>query len=81
MPGTATVATDVGVDGDALRGAGVVLDPRGLDDQLRLAIRALIEMPWLAAPLGAAARERVVERYSLERNVDALVDIYRELAA
>ncbi|HYW22723.1 MAG TPA: glycosyltransferase family 4 protein [Terriglobales bacterium] len=79
--GTATVATDVGVDGDALRGAGVVLDPRGLDDQLRLAIRALIEMPWLAAPLGAAARERVVERYSLERNVDALVDIYRELAA
>jgi glycosyltransferase involved in cell wall biosynthesis len=79
--GAATVATDVGVDGDALRGAGIVLDPRGLDDQLRLAIRELIEMPWLAAPLGEAARERVVERYSLERNVDALVDIYRELAA
>ena len=79
--GTATVATDVGVDGDALRGAGIVLDPRGLEDQLRLAIRELIEMPWLAGPLGEAARERVVERYSLERNVDALVDIYRELAA
>jgi glycosyltransferase involved in cell wall biosynthesis len=79
--GAATVATDVGVDGDALRGAGIVLDPRGLDDQLRLAIRELIEMPWLAAPLGRAARERVVERYSLERNVDALVDIYRELVA
>ena len=79
--GAATVATDVGVDGDALRGAGVVLDPRGLDDQLRLVIRELIEMPWLASPLGVAARERVVERYSLERNVDALVDIYRELVA
>lgn len=79
--GAATVATDVGVDGDALRGAGVVLDPRGLDDQLRLAIRQLIEMPWLAARMGRAARERVVERYSLERNVDALVDIYRELVA
>jgi glycosyltransferase involved in cell wall biosynthesis len=79
--GAATVATDVGVDGDALRGAGIVLDPRGLDDQLRLALRELMEMPWLAAPLGRLARERVVERYSLERNVDALVDIYRELTA
>jgi glycosyltransferase involved in cell wall biosynthesis len=79
--GAATVATDVGVDGDALRGAGIVVDPRGLDEGLRLALRELIEMPWLAAPLGEAARERVVERYSLERNVDALVDIYRELVA
>ena len=79
--GAATVATDVGVDGDALRGAGIVLDPRGLDDQLRLALRELMEMPWLAAPLGRLARERVVERYSLERNVDALVDIYGELTA
>jgi len=79
--GAATVATDVGVDGDALRGAGIVLDPRGLDDQLRLALRELMEMPWLAAPLGRLARERVVERYSLERNVDALVDIYQELTA
>ncbi len=79
--GAATVATDVGVDGDALRGAGIVLEPRGLDDQLRLAIRQLIEMPWLAKPLGEAARRRAVERYSLERNVDGLVEIYRELVA
>lgn len=79
--GAATIATDVGVDGDALRGAGVVLDPRRLEEQLRLAVRMLIEMPWLAAPLGEAARRRVVERFSLERNVDALVDVYRELVA
>jgi glycosyltransferase involved in cell wall biosynthesis len=77
--GTATVATDVGVDGDALRGAGIVLDPRGLEEQLRLAIRELMEMPWLAGRLGEMARRRVEERYSLERNVDALIAIYREL--
>src|SRR5262249_36870662 len=77
--GAATVATDVGVDGDALRGAGIVLDPRKLEDQLRLAIRELIELPWLARPLGVKARDRVVERYSLDRNVTRLVDIYREL--
>ena len=79
--GAATVATDVGVDGDALRGAGIVLEPRALEEQLRLAIRQLIDTPWLAAPLGEAARLRVLERYSLERNVDALVDVYRELVA
>jgi 2-amino-4-hydroxy-6-hydroxymethyldihydropteridine diphosphokinase len=77
--GAATVATDVGVDGDALRGAGVVLDPHGLEEQLRLAIRQLMETPWLAPPLGEAARRRVEERYSLDRNVDALVGVYREL--
>jgi glycosyltransferase involved in cell wall biosynthesis len=79
--GTATVATDVGADGDALRGAGIVLSPRGLEDQLRLAIRLLIEMPSLCPPLGEAARQRVVERFALERNVDALVGVYRELVA
>jgi glycosyltransferase involved in cell wall biosynthesis len=79
--GAATVATDVGVDGDALRGAGIVLSPRGLEEQLRLAIRSLIEMPWLSAPLGEAARRRVVERYGLQQNIDALVGVYRELVA
>jgi glycosyltransferase involved in cell wall biosynthesis len=78
--GVATVATDVGVDGDALRGAGLVLDPRELDEQLHLAIRSFVDMPWLAEPLGRRARERVLERYSLERNVDELVELYREVA-
>lgn len=79
--GVATVATDVGVDGDALRGAGIVLDPRALEEQLQLVFRQLIEMPWLAAPLGGAARRRAVERFSLEPNLDALVAIYEELVA
>jgi glycosyltransferase involved in cell wall biosynthesis len=79
--GTATVATDVGVDGDALRGAGILLDPRELAAQLHLAIRSLVELPWLAEPLGVQARQRVLERYSLERNVDELVQLYREVAA
>ena len=79
--GLATVATDVGVDGDALRGAGIVLEPAALEDQLRLVIRQFVDTPWLAPPLGEAARRRVIERFSLERNLDALVEIYQELAA
>ena len=35
--GACPVATDVGVDGDAVRGAGVVLEPLHLDSELRLA--------------------------------------------
>jgi glycosyltransferase involved in cell wall biosynthesis len=79
--GVATVATDVGVDGDTLRGAGIVLDPRSLDEQLRLVVRQLVETPWLAEPLGRAARQRAVECFSLERNLDDLVGVYRELVA
>ncbi len=60
---TATVATDVGGDGDALRGAGIVIDPSQLEEQLQLALRLLIDLPWLAAPLGARARQRVLQRF------------------
>jgi glycosyltransferase involved in cell wall biosynthesis len=78
--GTATVATDVGADGDALRGAGIVVDPGELRAELRAAFRLLIENPWLVRTFGEAARRRAVERYSLERNVDGLVALYEELA-
>ncbi len=78
--GVAVVATDVGGDGEALRGAGIVVDPVSLEEQLELAIRMLVEMPWLSRPLGDCARARAVEHFSLERNVDRLIDLYREVA-
>ena len=77
--GVATVATDVGGDGDALRGAGVVIDPDSLEEQLELVIRSLVEMPWLARPLGECARQRAVERFSLDRNIDGLIELYEEV--
>ena len=77
--GVATVATDVGSDGEALQGAGLVLDPRELDGQLRLALRTLVDFPAFRADLGRRARERAVERYSLARNLDRLLGIYEEL--
>lgn len=77
--GACPVATDVGCDGDAVRGAGIVLDPTDLRVQLRLAVRQLTGSPVVASDLGRLARERTVERYSLARNVDALLAIYDEL--
>lgn len=79
--GTATVATDVGSDGEALRGAGIVVDPRHLEKELRAAMRLLIEMPELCATLGAKARERAVERFSLSTNLDRLLGIYQTLVS
>ena len=79
--GTATVATDVGNDGEALRGAGVVLDPAYLEAELRAAIRLLVDTPELCRTLGSMARRRAVERYSLARNLDALLALYERLAA
>jgi glycosyltransferase involved in cell wall biosynthesis len=78
--GVATVATDVGSDGEALRGAGIVLDPRNLAAELRAAVRQLIELPEVCRLLGELARQRAVERYSLAANLDQLIELYREVA-
>jgi glycosyltransferase involved in cell wall biosynthesis len=78
--GACPVATDVGCDGDAVGGVGIVLDPVSVDSDLRLAVRLLASTPGLAAELGTLARRRAVERYSLSANMDALLELYRELA-
>ena len=57
----------------------MVVDPRDLDGQLRLALRTLIEFPDFRAELGRLARVRVVERYGLSDNLDHLLAVYREL--
>src|SRR5207248_1697825 len=77
--GVASVATGVGSDGEALRGAGIVLDTKDLDGQLRLALRTLIEFPDFRAELGQRARTRAVELFSLSDNLDRLLSVYREL--
>ena len=77
--GVAPVATDVGSDGEALRGAGLLLDPKDLDGQLRLALRTLLEFPDFRTELGGRARARAVERYSLSDNLNRLLSVYREL--
>lgn len=79
--GAAVVATDVGSDGDALKGVGIVLDPSHLEVELRAAIRLLLAMPDLCGILGRWARKRAVERFSLAKNLDSLLDLYGQLSA
>jgi len=74
--GTAVVATDVGNDGDAIRGAGIVIDADRAVAELRTAIRALIDSPARCQELGLLARQRAVERFSIEDNIAGLLDVY-----
>jgi glycosyltransferase involved in cell wall biosynthesis len=76
---TACIATDVGGDGEVLRGAGIVLDLRELDGQLRLGLQTLLDFPDFRRDLARRARARAVERYSLTRNLDHLLAIYEGL--
>jgi glycosyltransferase involved in cell wall biosynthesis len=77
--GMATIATDVGCDGEALRGAGIVIDPHDLESQLKLGLRILVENPEFRRSLAEKARERVMARYSLERNIGQVTNLYQQL--
>lgn len=78
--GTACVATDAGADGEVLEGgAGIVISTQGVTTQLRTLLPVLRDQPVLTAELGRRARARVLERYTLARNLDALEALYAGL--
>jgi glycosyltransferase involved in cell wall biosynthesis len=78
--GCACVATDAGADGEVLAdGAGIVLSTQGVTTQLRTLLPVLRDQPVLTAELGRRARQRVLERYTLSRNIDAIESLYAHL--
>ena len=78
--GTACVATDAGADGEGLaEGAGIVMSTQGVTTQLRTLLPVLRDQPVLTAELGRRARERVLERYTIGTNIDAIEKLYRDL--
>lgn len=78
--GVACLATDAGADGEVLEeGAGIVLSPQRVTSQLQTLLPLFHEQPEMAGILGQKARNRVLERYDLDRNITALEGLYREL--
>jgi len=78
--GAACVATDAGADGEVLEGgAGIVISTQGVTTQLRTLLPVLRDQPVLSAELGRRARQRALERYTLERNIDQLERLYAQL--
>ncbi len=78
--GVACLATDVGADGEVLaEGAGIVLDPRRLLSQLTILLPILVEQPEWVQILKQKARQRVLERYTLDSNVSHLENLYHQV--
>jgi glycosyltransferase involved in cell wall biosynthesis len=80
--GRAVVASAVGGLADAIvDGQTGLLVPPGEPQRLATALETLLRNPELRAALGAAGVQRVAERFSAERLVDAYERLYREVLA
>ncbi len=77
--GAACVATDVGADGEVLKGAGILLEPQQVTAQLQAILPMFIEHPELKKLFGQKARQRVLEAYTLKDNIAALIRMYGEI--
>lgn len=76
--GRATVSTDVGAVVEAIGGTGLVVPPRN-PRALAEACVALLRDPERRARLGAAARARALELFTVEQNIAAFHGIYLEI--
>ncbi|MET9994630.1 DUF3492 domain-containing protein [Streptomyces mutabilis] len=76
--GRATVSTDVGAVVEAIGGTGLVVPPRN-PRALAEACVALLRDPERRARLGAAARARALELFTVEQNVAAFHGIYLDI--
>jgi len=78
--GTACVATDAGADGEVLdSGAGIVISTDDVTTQLKTLIPILENHPDFTKILGIKARERVIERYTIEKNINHLEKVYSQI--
>lgn len=78
--GVACIATDVGADGEVVeKGAGVVLNTKSVRSQLRTLLPLFQDHPELTILLGQKARQRVLERYTLDKNISQLEELYTKI--
>ena len=78
--GLACLATNVGADGEVLEnGAGVVLTTKRIVSQLSTLLPLFQDHPELTTVLGQKARQRVLERYTLSRNINQLEQLYERV--
>jgi glycosyltransferase involved in cell wall biosynthesis len=78
--GCATVSTDVGAVVEIIGGTGLVVPPRN-PRALAEACVALLRDPERRARLGAAARARALELFTVEQNIAAFHGIYLDIVS
>jgi glycosyltransferase involved in cell wall biosynthesis len=77
--GVACIATDVGADGEVIEnGAGIILDSHKVTSQLCILLPLFAEHPEMSKIIGMKARQRVLERYTLVKNIDRLESLYEQ---
>ena len=78
--GLACIATDAGADGEVLEaGAGIVLKTDGVTTQLKTLLPLFGDHPEFSKLLGQKARQRVLDRYTLGKNINRLEKLYDDL--
>ncbi len=77
--GLACVATDAGADGEVLAHAGIVLSTQEVTTQLKTILPLFIHHPEMIKLLGNKARNRVLEKYTLQDNLTKLEQLYSRL--
>ncbi|WP_405909097.1 GT4 family glycosyltransferase PelF [Streptomyces sp. NBC_00828] len=77
--GRTTVSTDVGGVREAVGDTGLVVPPRE-PEKMAAAALTLLKNDRRRLELGQLSRQRVIERFTLRRSVDAFRTIYQELA-
>ena len=78
--GTACIATDAGADGEVLEnGAGIIISTDNVTIQLKTIIPILINNPNLLKSIGERGRKRILEKYSIEKNINSIERIYKEI--
>ncbi|MFB9235778.1 GT4 family glycosyltransferase PelF [Plantactinospora siamensis] len=78
--GRPTVCTNVGGVAEAVADTGIVVPPRDVPAVAAACVRLLRDRE-LRLRLGAVARARVLERFTLRRSLDAYREIYQRLTA
>lgn len=78
--GLACIATDVGADGEVLQGqAGIIVNPQRVVTELQTLLPLMRDHSEFTARLGQKARQRILERYTLSRNITQLEKLYTQV--
>jgi glycosyltransferase involved in cell wall biosynthesis len=78
--GAACLATDAGADGEVLEeGAGVIMNTQRVANQLQTLLPLFRDHPEMTTLLGRKARQRVLDRYTLTRNITQLEELYGQV--
>ena len=80
--GAACIATDAGADGEVLNdSAGVVIDTQDVTTQLKTLLPLFAQQPEMNILLGNKARQRILERYTLSKNISRLEQLYSKVTS